>query len=413
MNGLAPDPAEKRLSLLIPLYAGYRQWFGGMNYIVNLLRILERLPPSEAPDVTVFDDAAGEWPDYVRTACTGSNVARVVGPGGTLLWVRDDEERQRLESIEPHARRRRLAMAADAIFPMPFSQHEAITTARHWAWIPDFQHRHLPHLFPARELAERDSVFAALADREGPILFSSRDAEADFRRFYPDHRSSPYVWSFTSTLDSGSGEDPQLVRERYHLAETYLYIPNQFWIHKDHETAFKAVERLCGQGTPLTLACTGSSADPRGDSHYAGLFEWVAARGLQNRIRHLGVVEQSTQIGLLRGCTAVLQPSLFEGWSTVIEDARAIGCPIIASDLPVHREQLGEDAFYFQAGNPEDMTSVLAGVLPLLSPGPVAEREQEASRRNKQRQLTCARALLACMHADIAARPTQDGGNRH
>ena len=45
---------------------------------------------------------------------------------------------------------------------------------------------------------------------------------------------------------------------------------------------------------------------------------------------------------------AIIQPSLFEGWSTVVEDVKAINQNIIVSDLGVHREQLGEQAFYFK-----------------------------------------------------------------
>ncbi len=45
-------------------------------------------------------------------------------------------------------------------------------------------------------------------------------------------------------------------------------------------------------------------------------------------------------MALLRGAAAVLQPSRFEGWSTIIEDAKSLGKPIVASDIAVHREQL-------------------------------------------------------------------------
>jgi glycosyltransferase involved in cell wall biosynthesis len=49
----------------------------------------------------------------------------------------------------------------------------------------------------------------------------------------------------------------------------------------------------------------------------------------------------------MRESRAVIQPSLFEGWSTVIEDAKALGVPVIASDLPVHLEQLGKEGAFF------------------------------------------------------------------
>ena len=41
----------------------------------------------------------------------------------------------------------------------------------------------------------------------------------------------------------------------------------------------------------------------------------------------------------MRQSVAVLQPSLFEGWSTTVEEAKSIGKTILLSDIPVHREQ--------------------------------------------------------------------------
>ena len=36
---------------------------------------------------------------------------------------------------------------------------------------------------------------------------------------------------------------------------------------------------------------------------------------------------------------ALLNPSHFEGWSTTVEEARALGVPMLLSDLDVHLEQ--------------------------------------------------------------------------
>ena len=56
---------------------------------------------------------------------------------------------------------------------------------------------------------------------------------------------------------------------------------------------------------------------------------------------------------------AVLQPSLFEGWSTVIEDAISLQVPVVASNLPVNIEQLGRDGIYFDPHNPDELASIL------------------------------------------------------
>ena len=49
----------------------------------------------------------------------------------------------------------------------------------------------------------------------------------------------------------------------------------------------------------------------------------------------------------MKHAKAIVQPSLFEGWSTVIEDARSLQVPVIASDLPVNIEQIGKEGEFF------------------------------------------------------------------
>jgi len=56
---------------------------------------------------------------------------------------------------------------------------------------------------------------------------------------------------------------------------------------------------------------------------------------------------------------AVVQPTLFEGWSTVIEDAISLQVPVVASNLPVNIEQLGDDGVYFDPHNPSQLAELL------------------------------------------------------
>lgn len=56
-----------------------------------------------------------------------------------------------------------------------------------------------------------------------------------------------------------------------------------------------------------------------------------------------------------------MQPSLFEGWSTVIEDVKAINQFIIAANIAIHKELLKNYPNYvlFEKQKPEALTSTL------------------------------------------------------
>jgi glycosyltransferase involved in cell wall biosynthesis len=61
----------------------------------------------------------------------------------------------------------------------------------------------------------------------------------------------------------------------------------------------------------------------------------------------------------MKGAKAIIQPSLFEGWSTVIEDAKSLQVPVIASNIDVHKEQMEDRGVYFEATNELDLANVL------------------------------------------------------
>ena len=68
----------------------------------------------------------------------------------------------------------------------------------------------------------------------------------------------------------------------------------------------------------------------------------------------------------MNASTALLNPSLYEGWSTTVEEARSAGVPMLLSDLTVHREQAGDRAAYFSGGDAEGLANLLQSYQPLL-----------------------------------------------
>src|SRR5690606_1228173 len=82
--------------------------------------------------------------------------------------------------------------------------------------------------------------------------------------------------------------------------------------------------------------------------------------GLGERARFLGFLPRTDQLALMAGAAAVIQPSLCEGWSTAIEDAKALGRAVLASDIAVHREQIGQNVDFFSPDNPRSLADLLA-----------------------------------------------------
>nr|WP_246805660.1 glycosyltransferase [Rhizobium leguminosarum] len=214
----------------------------------------------------------------------------------------------------------------------------------------------------------------------------------------------PRVWSFCSSLEPASNDRHREVLQRYGLPQKFIYVANHFWKHKDHETAFKALKLLSDRGDDVCLVCTGLQADRRNPGHFASLMQALATWGIQDRVRFLGVVPREDQLELFRVAAAVVQPSRFEGWSTVIEDAKALGRPMIVSDIAVHVEQVEglQCARLFKTSDAEDLASAISDLWPTLTPGPQLDLEQEAVKRRNSVRIEAAHKFVAIVEEAAA-----------
>lgn len=279
----------------------------------------------------------------------------------------------------------------DFLFPLTYENEwtlglrfpvAPVLGATRWAgWIPDFQHRHLPQLFSEAERRLRDAGIGALAAEAPAIVFSSAAAAADYRTFWPEARAAPFVLRFCTVPGADwFAREPAAVQKQHGLPDRFLLVSNQFWQHKNHATVFAAAGLLAARGLHPHLVCTGQLQDYRSQQHVAELRAQIQSLGLARQVHLLGLVPRSEQIQLMRRAVAVVQPSLSEGWSTVVEDARLLAKPILLSDLAVHREQDHPQVRYFSAGSAPQLAELMAEAWQTLPPGPDREQEEKSRR---------------------------------
>ncbi len=76
------------------------------------------------------------------------------------------------------------------------------------------------------------------------------------------------------------------------------------------------------------------------------------------RLRHLGYLPDAELAQLLRGATALVFPSLHEGFGRPLIEAMALGLPVLASAIPVFEEVAGDAALLFPPEGPEAPTAL-------------------------------------------------------
>ena len=293
-------------------------WMGGAYYMQNVLMALGTLDEEDQPHVVVIAHDRSSF-EFLRESGY-ENLSHY-----TSQQVFTDPRHRGIDLMFPH--------------PMQGTGIPTLT------WIPDFQEQHMQHLFSREDLDGRrvwhESCFACEA-----LMLSSESALSDLRRFYPDANVPTFVVPFASFLPAAI---PQLkkIRGKYALPERYFFAPNQFWMHKNHVVILAALRELKERGVRPKLCFSGKEFDSRAPGYADFLRHKIEQWGLGDQITFLGFMPRDEQISVMREAIAVVQPSRFEGWSTVVEDAKALNQFVIASSLDVHQEQLDRNFAFF------------------------------------------------------------------
>jgi glycosyltransferase involved in cell wall biosynthesis len=248
-------------------------------------------------------------------------------------------------------------------------------------WLPDFQHVDLPEFFGRREILARKLQVNRMARNCTLMVFSSQHAKGRFVQLYPGKGAKARVLNFVAHMPTHAlTADPTYLLQKYQIPDKFIYLPNQLWMHKDHLTAFRAVKLLAERHSRVCLVCTGNLSDRRNPAYMHEVFKYIRECGLSDRVFMLGMVDFADVYALIRLSCCVLNPSLYEGWSTTVEETKTIGKQMILSDLDVHREQNPPETLYFEPRDSEMLATAMERVWQLCSAGPNREMEEAAAK---------------------------------
>jgi glycosyltransferase involved in cell wall biosynthesis len=372
----------KKLKIAL-IMQGDRGWMGGVEYIKNLILALGSLPKEirltfevhlisrEPLDVDLHKQLA----PYVQQFYSHDPDLKPLTFLNRSRWFL---ERKLLKTENPRLETFLKKQRFDFIYPYTRATN-GTSNYRSAAWITDFQHKYLPQFFAAKELYARDQIFESIAQASEIVVLSSKTAADDFKKFFPDRAHKARVLSFkTSPSPAWYDGDPQQVQHSYYLPNRFFIISNQFWQHKNHLMVFEALNLLKAKSITPIVVCTGHIYDYRKPDYSDTLLKSVHQNGLAHQVYFLGLIPKLDQVQLMRRSLAVIQPSLFEGWSTLVEEARSLGKTMILSDLPVNLEQDPPHSVFFDRNSPEQLAQRIQEHWLERSPGPDLEVERQA-----------------------------------
>lgn len=138
-----------------------------------------------------------------------------------------------------------------------------------------------------------------------------------------------------------SSEAIQAVRRKFHLSQHYLLFVSRLDEKKNLETlleAFAFFKRERGVGDPHELVLVG----PDG---YGAMRIRRQAETIEG-VHVLGAVSEEEKMALYSGALGLVNLSWYEGFGLTPLEAASCGTPSLLSDIPAHREVMGDGAMY-------------------------------------------------------------------
>jgi glycosyltransferase involved in cell wall biosynthesis len=178
-----------------------------------------------------------------------------------------------------------------------------------------------PHLKKDRLIPKADLIFCV-----------SKTTRDNLLMFYPTLKSKVLVTPLATSIKSVSPDlDLQIPNSPYCMTV------GRSDPHKDLGTAIQAMEYL--RYEKLVLFGNGQK-----ETRVNG---WSSPRTVK-----IGGPDSALRT-YLENATCLIYPSLSEGFGLPILEALSVGCPVVASDLPVFRELFGDSILYAEARNPK------------------------------------------------------------
>ena len=234
-------------------------------------------------------------------------------------------------------------------------------------WIPDFQYLHLPEFFPNLNVDHESKRMRMIANQSDALILSSYSALQDYMSITQSQdEANIKVLQFVSQpqkrlIPNDYQGRIDALELKYNFKGKFFFLPNQFWRHKNHGVVFSAIQILKELKIEASLICTGNLKDYRikNEQYINDLLDYLKINKLEDNIKILGDIEYSEVLTLMNHCIAVVNPSLFEGWSSTVEEAKSMGKRIILSDIPTHREQNPPCGYYFNPGDSASLAKII------------------------------------------------------
>lgn len=225
--------------------------------------------------------------------------------------------------------------------------------------IHDLGAEYLPqyHQFPSKLYLNKSTEYAI--SQASHLIAVSEFTRQDIINKYqvdPDRVTAIPLGVDLEANRRASSTEIEKVRQKHHLNQNYVLFVGTIQPRKNLTRLIEAYAKILPTDYDLVLAGgKGWLSDE--------IYNSPARRGISERVKFLGYIDELDKPALYSGATATALVSLFEGFGLPAIESMACGTPVLASNASSIPEVVGKAAVLV---DPNDVDSIAAGLSRLL-----------------------------------------------
>ena len=145
-----------------------------------------------------------------------------------------------------------------------------------------------------------------------------------------------------------------------------LLFVSHYNYYRNFETLFRALplirDRLAPRPVKLFVTCKLQPGENPGAYRTEAAAALIEQLGISENLVQLGAVPYESLGNLYRACDVYVTPAYTETFAHPLVEAMACGRPVVAADIPVHREIAGSAGVFFSTFSPESIADNVLGV---------------------------------------------------
>ncbi len=224
--------------------------------------------------------------------------------------------------------------------------------------LPEYASGFLPRLYT--------SLQSTAARGAGHILTISEAASADIQKYL----GIPAEAITVTPLAADEAFHPMIGAEHDESVRKKYDLPDRFVLYMGSYDSRKQVSQLIAAYTyvappldnevPLILA---GRIPEWGKPPFPDIPAEIAAAGLNDAVRFIGLVDESDKPSLYRLAEIFAYPTGYEGFGLPALEAMSSGTPIVANKIPVIEEVTADAAFLVETGGSRGMAAAILSLL--------------------------------------------------